>query len=339
MVALAAELVPCQGAVDCNLCTFDQLIQNIINFAIGLSIPLAAIMFSYAGWLYFSNRENTSQIEKAHKIFTSVLIGFCIAIAGWLIVQTVLKTLAPGYQSWTTFSCIGLVRPMDKNIGQLFQQSGVQKSTITPATNSASYGCQSGTAGTDGYCYNAQGQLTGAPTLQQSSSNSLVCPDNAGSDLRVVSGKCLDENDNVVSDAVLSAPSQTGKGDCSPGALSNAWGNNAAAMSCIAQRESSCDPGRASQSDVTADNRSFSWGMYQINISVNPVSCPNGQKLNCPQAFNGKNYKATVADQELYAQCVSAAQNIECNTYTAQQLLNNTPNGIRNWSTAGACGY
>ncbi len=136
LAASAAGLVPCglngDAAATCNICTFGQLLQNIINFAIGLSIPLSAVLFSYAGWLYFSNRENTSQIEKAHRIFTTVFIGFCIAIGGWLIVQTVLKTLAPGYQSWTTFTCnnadrAGSGAPGSKNpnLTDLFQQSGL----------------------------------------------------------------------------------------------------------------------------------------------------------------------------------------------------------------------
>src|SRR3990172_5323270 len=140
VVALAAGLVPCLGAADCNLCTFGKLIQNVINFAIGLSIPVAAILFAYAGWLYFSNRENMAQIEKAHKIFSSVLMGFAIAVAGWLIVKTILKTLAPGYQSGTTFTCIAN-RPMNESLNNLFKQSGLPGlSVVDPPLGNQNYG-------------------------------------------------------------------------------------------------------------------------------------------------------------------------------------------------------
>lgn len=128
LIVSAAGLVPCglnnDAAYTCNICTFGQLIQNIINFAIGLSIPLSALLFTWAGWLYFSNRENPAQIERAQSIFKNVVIGLVIAMAGWLMVQTILKTLAPGYQSWTTFSCTEK-RTIDTNIGQLLQQSGI----------------------------------------------------------------------------------------------------------------------------------------------------------------------------------------------------------------------
>ncbi len=120
-------------------------------------------MFSYAGWLYFSNRENTSQIEKAHKIFTSVFIGFCIAIGGWLIVQTVLKTLAgDNYKSWTTFSC-SEKREMNASITQLFQRSGVPSPVVTVGSQNyggqANYttGCSQGDALQNGACINAFG--------------------------------------------------------------------------------------------------------------------------------------------------------------------------------------
>jgi len=123
LVAVAAGLVPVDCATNpaakCNLCTFSELVQNIINFVIGLSIPLAAILFSYAGWLYFSNREDTSKVQQAHRIFSSVLIGFAIAVGAWLIVQTILKTLAPNYVSWNSFDCRGLNRPIDKKITDL----------------------------------------------------------------------------------------------------------------------------------------------------------------------------------------------------------------------------
>jgi hypothetical protein len=171
-VGAAGGIVPCglngDAAATCNICTFGSLIQNIINFAIGLSIPLAAVLFAYAGWLYFSNRENSSKIEQAHRIFTSVLIGFASAVAGWLIVQTILKTLAPGYQSWTTFNCTAN-RPMSGTIGDLLQQSGVGGVSVVPTPLS---GSTFGTACPDGsapsvtengnVCIGANGAVTPA---------------------------------------------------------------------------------------------------------------------------------------------------------------------------------
>jgi hypothetical protein len=115
-------LVTCANnpSASCNLCTFGSTFQKILNFAVGVSIPLAAVAFAFAGWLYFSNRENPTQIERAHKIFWSVLVGFCLVLMSWLMIQTILKALAPGYQSWNSWTCTG-TRVTTGTIDQVLQ--------------------------------------------------------------------------------------------------------------------------------------------------------------------------------------------------------------------------
>ncbi len=118
------------AATSCQACSLASLAQNIINFLLGLSIPLAAVMFAYAGVIYFSSGVETSinKIEKAHAIFRSVGIGFLIVLSAWLGVQTVLKTiLSDGsnggynyYANWNTIQClVPGARPMNKNISEL----------------------------------------------------------------------------------------------------------------------------------------------------------------------------------------------------------------------------
>src|SRR3989338_8518367 len=85
-------LVTCTG-INCNLCGFGQLIQNIINFLIGLSIPIAVVMFAWAGILYFTSAGNKTNVTRAKGIFKTVFIGFILALTGWLVVQTVLSVL------------------------------------------------------------------------------------------------------------------------------------------------------------------------------------------------------------------------------------------------------
>ncbi|OGC83012.1 hypothetical protein A3D68_01310 [Candidatus Adlerbacteria bacterium RIFCSPHIGHO2_02_FULL_52_17] len=85
-------LVTCTG-INCNLCDFGQLIQNIINFLIGLSIPIAVVMFAWAGILYFTSAGNKTNVTRAKGIFKTVFIGFILALTGWLVVQTVLSVL------------------------------------------------------------------------------------------------------------------------------------------------------------------------------------------------------------------------------------------------------
>lgn len=88
------QLVPCDGVdVPCDFNALMTLFNRVINFIFYISIPLAAISFSWAGYLYLSAAGNTSQIEKAHGIFKTVLIGFIFIISAWLIVYTITHTL------------------------------------------------------------------------------------------------------------------------------------------------------------------------------------------------------------------------------------------------------
>jgi hypothetical protein len=105
IVSFAAGLVPCGGAGE-PVCDFNMLmtlINRLINFILfSLAVPLAAIMFAYAGILLLTSGGNSSQKEKAKKVFTGVAIGLVIAAAAWLIVHVILSIL--GYSGgWIGF--------------------------------------------------------------------------------------------------------------------------------------------------------------------------------------------------------------------------------------------
>ncbi len=130
MAAFAASLVPCGttplsanptqqeiiNATSCSLCNLEQLVQNIINYLIGLSIPIAVGLFAWAGILLFTSAESPANITKAKKIFSSALIGFVIVISAWLIVQTVLTALTGGSGSWNTLQCSTADRPRESQV-------------------------------------------------------------------------------------------------------------------------------------------------------------------------------------------------------------------------------
>ncbi len=91
------------------MCSLAQLGQNIINFLIELSIPIAVGLFVYAGVLYFTSGGSPQNTNKAKKIFSTALIGFVIALSAWLIVQTLMNTLISeqyaGKWSWNKLDC------------------------------------------------------------------------------------------------------------------------------------------------------------------------------------------------------------------------------------------
>jgi len=84
---------------DCTFEAFICLLRRIMNFLLFvLAVPIAAISFAWAGWLYLSAAGNESKIKQAHEIFGTVLLGLCIALAAWLIVHAIVKGLGVGEQ-------------------------------------------------------------------------------------------------------------------------------------------------------------------------------------------------------------------------------------------------
>jgi len=94
-------LVPCVN--DCDFYDIFKLINKVVNFIfVYLVVPVAAIMFAYAGFELITSGGETSKREKAKKIFTNVAIGLIVAAAAFLIIQTILSIV--GYNTdWDWF--------------------------------------------------------------------------------------------------------------------------------------------------------------------------------------------------------------------------------------------
>ena len=111
MLSSAAPLVSqdCGKIVDGKLkeCVFKDLmglLNRVINFVfVSLALPIAAIMFVYAGFLMIvPGGESASKRGKAKGIFFNAVIGLLLAAGSWLIVHTLLSIL--GYDgSWIGF--------------------------------------------------------------------------------------------------------------------------------------------------------------------------------------------------------------------------------------------
>lgn len=96
-------LIPCDNSEGnkCDFIAFMALVNKVINFVLfKMVIPLAAIMFAYAGFLMVTaGGEAAHARQEAKSIFTNVVIGLVFAVAAWLIISTILAIL--GYDgSW-----------------------------------------------------------------------------------------------------------------------------------------------------------------------------------------------------------------------------------------------
>ncbi len=92
---LPDRLISCNGTKEspCDFKALIQLVQNIINFLVYMSAPVAAVAFAWAGVLYLTAAGDEGKIGKAHAIFTDVLIGLGIVLSAWLIVKLIVTGL------------------------------------------------------------------------------------------------------------------------------------------------------------------------------------------------------------------------------------------------------
>lgn len=91
--AQGKPLVPCDGP-DCDFNSVVELIQRGIDFILTYAIlPIAAVMFAYAGYILLFQGDNPGERTKAMNIFKNVAIGVVVVMAAWLIVHTILSSL------------------------------------------------------------------------------------------------------------------------------------------------------------------------------------------------------------------------------------------------------
>jgi hypothetical protein len=89
--ALAADsLIPCTN--DCGYADLLKLVNNIINWIIMISTPVAAGVFAWAGIKYMTTGVSDEK-SAAKNMIQKVFIGFVFILAAWIIVGTILKAL------------------------------------------------------------------------------------------------------------------------------------------------------------------------------------------------------------------------------------------------------
>lgn len=97
-----AGLVPCGNDPDANFvgpprdCDWSALFtlfQNILNWFIWASIPVATIVIAYAGWKMIWGSTSQSEVTEGKKILQSALIGLVAVLAAALIVKAILTYL------------------------------------------------------------------------------------------------------------------------------------------------------------------------------------------------------------------------------------------------------
>ncbi len=77
----------------CGLVDIIGLIQRIIEYIFFLILPIAAIVFAYAGFSLMTSGSSDTKRSAAKRAMTSLVVGIIIIMGAWFVVQSVLKTL------------------------------------------------------------------------------------------------------------------------------------------------------------------------------------------------------------------------------------------------------
>ncbi len=94
---LDEPIVPCGGTdqEECNLCHLWELGDNIIRFiTFNLALPVGGLLFVIAGFYFLVSGGNEKRIVKAKSIFTNTVVGLVIIFCSWLLIDSILQTIA-----------------------------------------------------------------------------------------------------------------------------------------------------------------------------------------------------------------------------------------------------
>lgn len=110
----AQGFVPCGiGDVDpCQACHVVMLVENVLDWLVMILGIIATILIVVAGIKLATSGGNVSAMESAKRSINNLLIGYVIVLAGWLMVDTVMKVLVsddgaiPNFGVWNSIECV-----------------------------------------------------------------------------------------------------------------------------------------------------------------------------------------------------------------------------------------
>jgi hypothetical protein len=108
--------------------------------------------------------------------------------------------------------------------------------------------------------------------------------------------------------------------------IKKAFPEHSAIALAVAQAESGLEPTKESDTDRMRDGRAFSFGLFQINITVHKLA-----GLDCPSAFSGKDYEAKVVNEAIYKACADLAKDVDVNIETAKGIYGRSGKGFGRW--------
>lgn len=369
----AATLVPCGGPGEdpCQTCHVVTLVNNVVAWLVMILGTIAAILIIVAGVRLVTSGGNTSAMEQAKSSMTNLIIGYLIVLSAWLVLDYGLKALliqdgANSFGVWNTISCTD--QPIANRVEVTQQKvvyipigaglSNIPGWTYVSAGGSGGGGGDAGQASGGGY-YTAPcttvaagptGQTTYSCVTQQSqcTAEGGVSTLNAARTVLTCTPRQVVSGGGSGSCQVVTNPSNA----CHPSRLTCFPDRNLASKICNVESQGG-NTQVMSGTDRCQDGRSFSVGLWQINILANRHLIPgcsgtfftsdNGGRSegSCVQyrtnsASPPVRYcqfrSCRITNVGIYNQCVSNARIPVNNTNAACSLMRTQGWGA--WSTS-----
>jgi hypothetical protein len=333
------------NSTSCQACDLAKLVSNIINFLIGISIPLAAGLFAWAGILYFTSGADPKNFERAKGIFSNAFIGFLIVITAWLVINTLLQVLLTGgsipQNSWFTVQCSTVPRPVSGNINQVINSvlPGVPTPQMIIDSGFSAFGGGGGGGGGSGGAYScASGYSldngTGYVDESGNSVGSVSCvkTDTQGNVLDEVAPGC--GSGYAIENGATSIESNTYTGRC----INSATGVAATPLSpqdLISAGTGECTPDNIQQAagannegtDLTT-NEAATLSCIAIRAETGCRGIPNAEGASSAYGYlqvlrnnSNENYQlnyqscVTAASNAGYTNVADASGNLNCGNY------------------------
>jgi hypothetical protein len=95
---LPGQIVTCDGTSlnggkECTVCSLATTAQNILNTAIYILVFLSAVLFAWAGFKMLTAGGDSEGYSQGKSILINVIIGLVIVLAGWIVIDTLMKTM------------------------------------------------------------------------------------------------------------------------------------------------------------------------------------------------------------------------------------------------------
>ena len=318
-----------------------RAINDLYTFALGIGAMVAFGIIVYAAFRYATSESSSTQSEAKTMIYQA-LLGLLLLLGVTLVLGFINPDLPnlrdPNLRALeeikVTTSPLSGPCPKYSKTGTAYWTLLICPTGSCTMEDYCAVSEQQSYA-TEDECKTAAGNLTGDPGPNNEHwlcSLRDVPPPIGGT----AGGQCTVLPDGPGSPAGIQA-ALTGR-------MANCFGDKTEKASGVANVESRGNVAAKSGTDGCSGDP-VSIGLFQINLTVNPLYDSNGQKLlDCPKAFSDqlKTVKSVcqVTNRTLYNECVTLASDPRVNTASACVVFRYGPSSFKYWgqATKDQCG-